>query len=118
MRLVAFMGNDPGRLRCALHGAGRHLSTFDHPEDDRTVDGWGVGFYQAGEVLLRRRPKPPSQPIDLSELAREIRTDAFIAHLRTPAIGAATNENTPPFRFRKRRLSQQLENEHYANVAG
>src|SRR5438309_1031527 len=94
-RLLAYIGNDPERVQCVLH-PGRKLLVAD----GAGADGWGVGFYQGGEVLLRRRPKPASGPVDFYDVAAELRTDVLIGHVRRATVGAAKNENTHPFRFR------------------
>ena len=94
-RLLAYIGNDPERVQCALH-AGRNQLVATTVR----ADAWGVGFYQGGEVLLRRRPKPPDGPVDFYELAAEIRTDVLIGHVRAGTVGPPRNENTHPFRFR------------------
>jgi glutamine amidotransferase len=62
--------------------------------------GWGLGFYQAGEILLRRRPIDDRQEIDLTEAAEDIRTDVLIGHVRHASVGALRTENTHPFRYR------------------
>jgi glutamine amidotransferase len=62
--------------------------------------GWGVGFYQAGEVLLRRRPVDERRVLDLAEAAGTVRADVLIGHVRRPGIGALRTENTHPFRYR------------------
>jgi predicted glutamine amidotransferase len=69
----------------------------------RTVDeplGWGIGFYQAGEVLLRRRPIDDRPVIDLAEAAQDVRTDILLGHVRQASVGALRTENTHPFRYR------------------
>lgn len=63
--------------------------------------GWGVGFYQGGEVLLRRRPIDDRPVVDLSEAARNVRTDLMIGHVRRATIGPLRTENTHPFRYRQ-----------------
>lgn len=62
--------------------------------------GWGIGFYQAGEVLLRRRPIDERSVIPLAEAAANIRTDVMIGHVRHATVGALRTENTHPFRYR------------------
>jgi glutamine amidotransferase len=62
--------------------------------------GWGIGFYQAGEVLLRRRPIDERAVIPLAEAASNIRTDVMIGHVRHATVGALRTENTHPFRYR------------------
>lgn len=63
--------------------------------------GWGLGFYQAGEVLLRRRPIDDREEIDLSPVIEGIRTDVLIGHIRWPTVGGLRTENTHPFRHRQ-----------------
>jgi predicted glutamine amidotransferase len=62
--------------------------------------GWGLGFYQAGEVLLRRRPIDDRAEIDLVEAAEDVRTDVMVGHVRRASVGALRTENTHPFRYR------------------
>jgi glutamine amidotransferase len=94
---LAYIGNDPQRVRCALHAGRRELQVAP-----QGADGWGVGFFHSGEVLLQRRPKPPEGPIDFYEVAGSLTTDVLIGHVRTPQNEASPpkSENTPPFRFR------------------
>ena len=63
--------------------------------------GWGVGFYQAGEVLLRRRPIDDREVIDLASLTRDVRTDALVGNVRGVAFGEPRTQNTQPFRYRE-----------------
>ncbi|HEY6557573.1 MAG TPA: class II glutamine amidotransferase [Polyangiaceae bacterium] len=62
--------------------------------------GWGIGFYQAGEVLLRRRPIDERPVIDLAEAAENVRTDVLVGHVRRASVGTLRTENTHPFRYR------------------
>lgn len=62
--------------------------------------GWGIGFYQSSEVLLRRRPIDERPVIDLAEAAENVRTDVLIGHVRHASVGALRTENTHPFRYR------------------
>jgi predicted glutamine amidotransferase len=62
--------------------------------------GWGIGFYQSGEVLLRRRPIDERDLIDMSEAAENVRTDVMIGHIRRATVGSLRTENTHPFRYR------------------
>ncbi len=66
----------------------------------RNPVGWGVGFFQAGEVLLQRRPSDDRPIVDVTESLAEVRTDALIAHVRQPNVGSLRTENTQPFRYR------------------
>jgi len=97
-RLFAYMANDPDRVRCAMHPARKLLRVSAEP--GVSFDSWGVGFYQ-GEVLLQRRPKAPVDPVDFYDLAKELRTDCIIGHVRSGTVGQPKNENTHPFRYRQ-----------------
>jgi glutamine amidotransferase len=62
---------------------------------------WGIGFYQGGDVLLRRRPNDDRQGLDLAGLAKDLRSDLIVGHVRTATVGAIRTENTHPFRYRE-----------------
>lgn len=68
--------------------------------------GWGIGFYQGGEVLLRRRPLDERPVIDLMEVTHGVKTDALVGHVRMPTIGNLRTENTHPFRYRQWLMAQ------------
>jgi len=63
--------------------------------------GWGVGFYQGGEVLMRRRPLDDRAEIDMAKAAGDLRTDALLGHVRNATVGVLRTENTHPFRYRQ-----------------
>ena len=63
--------------------------------------GWGVGFYQGGEVLMRRRPIDDRGEIDVSKLTADVRADLVLGHVRAATVGALRTENTHPFRYRQ-----------------
>ncbi|HTQ02213.1 MAG TPA: class II glutamine amidotransferase [Polyangiaceae bacterium] len=96
-RMFGFIGNraDLGALVLA--------SSADVLKERRAPDqplGWGIGFYQAGEVLLRRRPLDDREVIDLAEAADDVRADVLLGHVRLASVGALRTENTHPFRYR------------------
>lgn len=96
-RMFGFIGNraDLGALVLA--------SSADVLQAQRVQDqplGWGIGFYQAGEVLLRRRPLDDRTVIDLAEAASDVRADVLLGHVRLASVGALRTENTHPFRYR------------------
>lgn len=96
-RMFGFIGNraDLGARVLALHAP--VLRVKASPEEPL---GWGIGFYQSGEVLLRRRPVDERDVIDLAEAAENIRTDILVGHVRHPSVGTLRTENTHPFRYR------------------
>ncbi|MFH0901085.1 MAG: class II glutamine amidotransferase, partial [Pseudomonadota bacterium] len=61
--------------------------------------GWGLAFFQGGEVLLQRHPKPVEAPFDFYAAIQDLRTDYIIGHVREPGVEAKL-ENTQPYRFR------------------
>lgn len=63
--------------------------------------GWGVGFYQGGEVLMRRRPIDDRPKIDMAKVAGDVRADLLLGHARHATVGALRTENTHPFRYRQ-----------------
>jgi predicted glutamine amidotransferase len=63
--------------------------------------GWGLGFYQGGEVLMRRRPIDERREINVAKLAADVRADLVVGHVRLATVGALRTENTHPFRYRQ-----------------
>src|SRR5688572_19839811 len=94
-RLFGFVCNDADRTRCALHLVAPVLAV----SGEARRDGYGIAFYQNGEVLLKKRPLVEGV-VDFYELAKELRTDALIGHVREATMGNLKMENTHPFRFR------------------
>ncbi len=68
--------------------------------------GWGVGFYQGGEVLMRRRPIDDREEIDMAKLCADVRADVVLGHVRSATVGTLRTENTHPFRYRQWLFSQ------------
>jgi glutamine amidotransferase len=66
-----------------------------------TSVGWGLGFYQGGEVLIRRRPIDEREEVDVAELGSDVRADVVVGHVRQATIGPLRTENTHPFRYRQ-----------------
>ncbi len=96
-RMFGFIGNRAD-LGARVLEANRGLLRARRPDGEPL--GWGLGFYQSGEVLLRRRPIDDRAEIDLVEAAEDIRTDVMLGHVRRASIGALRTENTHPFRYR------------------
>ena len=96
-RLMALVGNRPDLAphvllaeREALLARGRGAPL-----------GWGLGFYQGDEVLIRRRPSDDGPDVDLAAQASQVRADLLVGHVRAATLGALRTENTHPFRFRQ-----------------
>jgi glutamine amidotransferase len=96
-RLFGFIGNRPDLGVKALAADGQ---LFEERAQGGQALGWGVGYYQGGEVLLRRRPLDDRALVSFGEVLRGVRTDALLAHVRRATVGAMRTENTHPFRFR------------------
>jgi len=97
-RLVGFIGNRPDLGARVIELESRVLVA--HPKPG-VVPGWGVGFYQGGEILLKRRPIDDRRQVRLIDMTKDIRADVLVAHIREATIGALRTENTHPFRYRQ-----------------
>jgi glutamine amidotransferase len=97
-RLVGFIGNRPDLGARAIELEGRSLTVRRKPG---VLPGWGVGFYQGGEILLKRRPIDDRSEISLVDLTRDVRADILVAHVRAATVGSLRTENTHPFRYRQ-----------------
>ncbi|MCU0690616.1 MAG: class II glutamine amidotransferase [Polyangiaceae bacterium] len=95
-RLFAFIGNRSDLGPRILDVEAEALRTRARAERL----GWGLGFYQAGEVLLRKRPWDEREEISVSALARDVRTDVLVGNVRSINFGEARTQNTQPYRFR------------------
>jgi len=96
--LVAILQSDPNLLRCQLARLRDHVGLR---EGDAPPDAYGFGHYQAGNVLLGRRPTGAPGPLSLPELVGRVDSEALIVHARRATVGKAKDENTHPFRYRR-----------------
>jgi hypothetical protein len=94
--LVAYLGNEPEHLECALVPARAAL----HSHTPEQPNGWGLGFVQGGDVLLQKRPRSDGREVDFFGLARDLKADAFIARGGLDEGGRSSADNADPFRFR------------------
>jgi predicted glutamine amidotransferase len=93
--LVAYVGNEPDNMACALFSArGALVSRAEKPE------GWGLGFVQGGDVLLQKRPRVESKEVDLYGLIKDLRADAVVGRVGFRSDGSTPAEDADPFRFR------------------
>ncbi len=67
----------------------------------RGADGWGAGFYQAGEALHRKLPQPIEGQVAWSGVLDGVRSHVVIAHVREATVGDRRADNTQPFRMRQ-----------------
>lgn len=96
-RLFGYMANRADRLGDALYQEREVIA----PSASITPAGWGIGFYQGGEVLHKKRPLSEGDEIDWEEVASDVRSDCAIFHLRNATVGKFLSENTHPFRMRR-----------------
>jgi predicted glutamine amidotransferase len=94
-RVLALVGNRPDVCGVAAKKYAHLLRVETHGK----ALGWGIGFYQAGEALLRRRPLDDRDVIEIAAL-NDVSSGLLIAQIRTPGVGDLRTENTPPFRYR------------------
>ena len=106
--LVAYFGNEPENLACALFSARAALYSERARRGTRN-DGFGLGFVQGGDVLLRKRPRAETSEVDLYGLARDTRAEALVGRVGLAQTEATTArrsrcsvraEDADPFRFR------------------
>jgi glutamine amidotransferase len=97
-RLVGFISNRPDLGTHAIEQEARALLVRSKPG---ISPGWGVGFYQNGEILLKRRPIDDRPEINLADMTKDLRADLLMAHVRMGTVGGARTENTHPFRYRQ-----------------
>jgi len=91
----AFVSNDPSQTACALSPFKDVLLL-----PDGAPDGWGMGYYQVGQPLLRKQPRTPPGPLDFVGIASNLRTNLMLGHVRSATTGGQRTENTHPFRYR------------------
>jgi len=94
-RLVGYMANRHDRLGAALHQERGVVA----PPPAMGPTGWGLGFYQGGEVLHKKRPQFDGE-FNWETVTRGVRTDCAVLHLRQPTVGDFRSHNTHPFRMR------------------
>jgi glutamine amidotransferase len=92
--LIAYVGNEPENMACALFSARNALYSAGKP------DGWGLGFVQGGDVLLQKRPRVDAPDVDLYGLIKDLRADALVARVGLSNDGNTAAEDADPFRFR------------------
>ncbi len=95
-RLVAYFGNEPERIECALFPARLAL----YARTTEATAGFGMGFVQGGDVLLQKRPRSEATEVDFFSLAKDLPAHALIGRVGLDDDGRTTAENADPFRFR------------------
>ncbi len=96
-RLIGYVANRSDRLAVALHQEREAVT----PPPASSATGWGLGFYQNGEVLHKKRPQLDPQGFDWKQVAKDVHSDCVVLHLRQPTVGDFRTSNTHPFRMRR-----------------
>jgi glutamine amidotransferase len=97
-RLVGFIGNRPDLCnRFAAYESG----VLRVRNKNGTPWSWGLGFYQSGEVLLKRRPLDERDDLTVDQMIADVRADILVVHVRKATVGALRTDNTHPFRYRQ-----------------
>lgn len=96
-RLVGYMANRSDRLAAALQQERAVVASA--PKSEQPT-GWGLGFYQGGEVLHKKRPQLQGE-LDWGQVAKDVVSDCVVMHLRQPTVGDFRTQNTHPFRMRR-----------------
>jgi predicted glutamine amidotransferase len=94
-RLLGYMANRTDRLGDVLDEERGAIA----PPPEFRPDAWGIGFYQGGEVLHKKRPQLEPGPIDWESVARGVRSDCVVLHFRQATVGDFRADNTHPFRM-------------------
>src|SRR5690349_5573013 len=98
-RLIGYMANRTDRLAEAL----AEEKVAVGPASGIESDAWGIGFYQGGEVLHKKRPRSAleRESLEWVDVAGNVRSDCAVIHFRTATVGDYRSENTHPFRMRQ-----------------
>ncbi|MEO8706760.1 MAG: class II glutamine amidotransferase [Kofleriaceae bacterium] len=92
----------PNLLAMSFEGELAPSFTLQCLGPDRTLpDGWGLGYYPAGEpsAAILKEPAPPQASMR-SQLAlawEQVASSVFVLHIRAATWGALSDANTQPF---------------------
>ncbi|MBX3154794.1 MAG: class II glutamine amidotransferase [Deltaproteobacteria bacterium] len=92
----------PNLLAMSFEGELAPSFTLHCLEEGHTLpDGWGLGYYPAGEpsAAILKEPAPPQASIR-SQLAlawEQVASSVFVLHIRAATWGALSDANTQPF---------------------
>ncbi len=95
-RLLGYMAGRADNLQEVL----KQERSLISPPAHTGQAGWGIGFYQGGEVLHKKCPLLEGKKIEWEEMADHVHTDCAILHVRQATVGGFHADNTHPFRMR------------------
>jgi len=93
---VSCVSNQEDRIRCILM---EHSEVIER--ELPPADGWGLSFYQRGELLKRILPFTEKKKTCIADLIGEVECQFLIGHLREATTGDSGRENIHPFQFKK-----------------
>ncbi|MGC3997325.1 MAG: class II glutamine amidotransferase [Anaeromyxobacter sp.] len=97
--VAAILQSDASLMRCQLARLRPYVSL--QPGGEAPPDAYGFGYYQAGNVLVGKRPAGAAAQLSLPDLVGRVDTEALLVHARRATVGKPKDENTHPFRFRR-----------------
>jgi glutamine amidotransferase len=98
-RLLGFIANRPDL--CNRFAEYERTALTARCQDPDHQWGWGIGFFQSGECLLKRRPLDDKRELVISDMIADVRSDVLIAQIRHATVGGLRTDNTHPFRYRQ-----------------
>jgi glutamine amidotransferase len=98
-RLLGFIANRPDLCNRFAEYEAEALRA--RRSSDEGEWGWGVGFFQSGEILLKRRPIDDRRQLTVADMISDVRSDVLVAHIRHATVGSLRTDNTHPFRYRQ-----------------
>lgn len=93
-QLVAVLQSQAALLPCLLDQLDARLGFSPAPGQ-----AMGVGYFENGKVLLRKRPVAPGGT-SLAKLAGDVHSEVLVASVHSPGPAGYLEENTQPHRFR------------------
>lgn len=93
-QLVAVLQSQAALLPCLLAQLDARLGGPPAPGQ-----AMGLGYFENGKVLLRKRPVPPGGA-SWATLAGDVQSEVVVGSVHAPAAAGYLEENTQPFRFR------------------
>ena len=93
--LVAYFGNEPENMSCALFSARSALSSRSSGKGAEP-EGWSLGFIQGGDVLLQKRPRDKGAVIHLYSLQHGLKADAILGRVCRARGGPQASATADP----------------------
>jgi len=65
----------------------------------RNPHGWGIGYYENDNAMIRKQPIPLYKSKIMQEIVRSIKSEIFVSHVRYKSQGKIKVEDTHPFKY-------------------